>query len=127
VKKKEVLRVDLSQGEAKGVTHEEKSATMPDEEWAKIPMVKEMNRGLKLLETLKELHGDEMFAEIRLTTVAEHFSAKIGENYSSLKVAALIRNVVGEVAMLKRRSRYYTCANIDTLNRLLKQYEKWRV
>lgn len=98
-----------------------------DEEFAKIPAVRDFNRNLKLLETLKELHSGELFGVMKLTDIAERFSAKMGETYSSLKVAEMIRNLIGGYAIERHKSRYRACINIDTLNKQLKIYEKWRV
>jgi hypothetical protein len=109
------------------VTRKEKSANMSDEEFAKIPAVRDFNRNLKLLEAIKEMHSGELFCEIKLTDIAERFSAKMGETYSSLKVAALLRKIMGDWCIMKRGSRYYAMVQIDILNKRIKEYAMWRV
>jgi hypothetical protein len=100
---------------------------MSDEEFAKIPAVREFNMHLKLLETLKEMHSGELFDTIKLNLIAERFSTKMGETYSSLKVAALLRKIMGDWCITKRGSRYYAMVQIDILNKRIKKYAMWRV
>ena len=99
-----------------------------DDEFRKIPAVRQGNEYLRLLEAMKELHSGELFCEIKLTDIADAFSSKMGEKFSSLKVSATIRSIFGDSAILKRGSnKYYAVIQIDTLNKLLNKYEKWRV
>ena len=109
------------------MTREEKSATMSNEEFAKIPAVRDFNMYLKLLETLKEMGSRELWFTVKLTDIAERFSAKMGKKYSSLKVAALLRKIIGDWCITKRASRYYVIVQIDLLNKHIKEYEPWRI
>ena len=98
-----------------------------DEEFRKIPAVRQANEYLRLLEAIKELHSGELWCEIKLTDIAERLSSKMGEKFSSLKVSVLIRSIFGDHVIEKQRSRYYAVIQIDTLNELLNKYQKWRI
>jgi hypothetical protein len=103
--------------------------SLSDEEFAKIPAVQAMNVRLKLLEALAESpqpEGSEWLV-VKLSEVAECFSVKMGKAHSSKATSKLIRDLFGDHVIEVHASRYYATINIDHLNNLLKQYERWRV
>jgi hypothetical protein len=88
-------------------------------------------RGVKLkkqlLETLKEMHSGELFALLRLQEIADKLTAKAGQKFSAIKVAAMIRQIFGDHVIEKHKSRYFAAINIDTLNRIFEDYQKFKL
>lgn len=107
------------------MTIEKKSIS--EKEWAQIPAVKQMNEYLALLDTLSELHTGELFAVIKLVDIAKRFSSKMGRKYSALKTSVMIRRLFGDYVIERHKSRYFAAINIDSLKKLHKKYEPWRI
>jgi hypothetical protein len=91
------------------------------------PFWREVKLKKQLVETLKEMHSGELFALLRLQEIADRLAAKAGQNFSAIKVAAMIRGIFGDHVIEKHQSRYFAAINIDTLNRVLQDYQKLKL
>jgi len=92
-----------------------------------IPFIKNLKAQKCLLETLKELHTGELFAELKLQDIADSLTVKSGEKISAKKVSVMIRNMFGDHSIEVHKSRYYAVICIDLLNKALERYRQFKI